>query len=426
MNGGIVNIQANLIVGTNSLVNSSANVRIDAGSVTVGGMLMVGLNNGGRWSDVDITGGTLTVPDTINGISLGGPLAGNAILLVRGGTTTAGIINLGNAVADSVALVVTDGSLYVGQGGIVAGSAATATVTLNGGILGATTNWSSSVDMTLANDNGGVTIQAADASGNPQDIALSGALSGNTLNKTGSGTLTLSGANSYSGLTTVSNGTLFISTAHAGYGDVMVNDGTTFGVANVLSSSTSAEIANLTLGNSSGPTTLVFTNIADPSTPVLDASSGTVTLNGNCAIKIADKVNLTAPKEYPLLKYSSTIVTNSGAGFSLSLPLPPGVSAKLTNDTSIPAIALLVTGIAVTPPSFSSIVVSGHDLVFNATGGTPLATVYVLTSTNLVLPMAQWTTNSTTSFDSGGNLVNYTITGAVSSGQPKQFYRLKQ
>ena len=64
--------------------------------------------------------------------------------------------------------------------------------------------------------------------------------------------------------------------------------------------------------------------------------------------------------------------------------------------------------------------------VLNATGGSPGAPVNILTSTNLSLPLAQWTTNSSTTFDGSGNIVNYTITGAVSSGKPQQFYRLEQ
>jgi hypothetical protein len=123
------------------------------------------------------------------------------------------------------------------------------------------------------------------------------------------------------------------------------------------------------------------------------------------------------------------VVTNSGAGFHLSLP--GGVSGTLTNDSGIipgyTTLALVVTSVVpYTPPStINGIVVSGGSLVINATGGTPGATVNVLTSTNLTLPVAQWTTNSSTSFDANGNLVNYHITGGVSSA-PHQYFRLQQ
>ena len=50
----------------------------------------------------------------------------------------------------------------------------------------------------------------------------------------------------------------------------------------------------------------------------------------------------------------------------------------------------------------------------------------VLTTTNLTLPLAQWTTNSTPSFDGNGNLINYTIPGALSPAVPRQFYMLQQ
>ena len=70
-------------------------MRIDSGSLTVGGVLTIGLNNGGRWSVVDVNGGSLMVTDVVTGISVGGPLAGNAELLIRAGTVTAGIIGLG-------------------------------------------------------------------------------------------------------------------------------------------------------------------------------------------------------------------------------------------------------------------------------------------------------------------------------------------
>jgi hypothetical protein len=158
--------------------------------------------------------------------------------------------------------------------------------------------------------------------------------------------------------------------------------------------------------------------------------AGFVYLNGNCTIKITDAVNLAAHNEYPLLQIGGLLVTNSGAGFNLLLP--GGVTATLTNDPSIipgySTLALLVTSIIPysAPLSISSIIVSGSDLVLNATGGIPGATVNVLSTTNLALPLIQWTTNSTASFDGNGNLINYTIPGVLSSGLPAQFYLLQQ
>jgi len=244
--------------------------------------------------------------------------------------------------------------------------------------------------------------------------------------KQGAGTLVLSGANTYTGPTTVSNGTLLISGALNNSAESFtVNDGKAFGA--YFDGSDTPQIGTLTLGQSSGAA-LVFSNLS--STTAASIHADYINLNGHCTIKLTDTLNMTAGNEYPLIEIGGGIITNSGNGFGLSLPI--GVTATLTNDASIipgfTTLALNVTSIVpYTPPSsISSIAVSGNNLVINATGGTPGATVYVLSSTNLTLPLANWITNSTTSFDGNGDLVNYTLTGAISSTVPQQFYLLKQ
>jgi autotransporter-associated beta strand protein len=170
--------------------------------------------------------------------------------------------------------------------------------------------------------------------GNGQNTTCSGVLSGSgSLTKVGAGTLRLTGVNLNTGLMTVSNGSLYISTASLTYGNVLVANGAKFGVINSVGAQ-SAVITDLTLG-SSGSTTLSFTNVIDPATPLLTAV-GTVALNGACTLAI-ENTNLVAGFTYPLLACAS-IVTNSGPGFSLSLP--PGVIGTLTNDAT--GIALIV------------------------------------------------------------------------------------
>lgn len=103
------------------------------------------------------------------------------------------------------------GIIYLGSGGLVANVGVSKTafnVALSGGTLAATAPWSSSAPMAITNV---VTFQAADASSNPNNITLSGPLSGTgTLNKTANGILTLNGTNTYSGSTLVNAGTLAI------------------------------------------------------------------------------------------------------------------------------------------------------------------------------------------------------------------------
>jgi len=302
-----------------------------------------------------------------------------------------------------------------------------ATINFNGGVLAANASDPAGSQYLPALNNLTVNITNAtvpayvNSSNYSITIAapLTDSLGGDAgLVKQGPGKLILSGANTYAGPTTVSNGTLLVSGfVNNTSENFFVNDGQAFGSA--FDGSDVPSIGNVTLGNLSGGTTLLFTNVTSTSSPVFDAL--VVTLNGPSTIKIADAVNLATPGEYPLLEYTS-IVTNSGPGFGLVLPA--GLKATLTNDTSISALALNVISYTPPPPVFGAPVVSGSDLVLSASGGTPGDAVMVLTTTNLALPLAQWTTNTTGVYDANGNF-NYTVTGALSSGLKQQYFKLQ-
>ena len=306
VNGGTVNISGDLRMGDNSAANSSVNTRIDSGSLTIGGALIVGLNNTGRWSDVDVNGGTLTVTDTTTGISLGSSQPGNALLLVRNGTANVGKISFGQgANAGSSVVNLTGGSLYVGSGGMaLVGTGVTPSITLNSGTLGAVADWSSSMNMTL----GGGTIQAADASSTAHDITLSGALSGTALTKTGNGTLTLASAgNNYSGLTTISAGTLALS-----------------GSGSIASSPTITIAGGATLDVSAGSFTL----------------GASQTLNGNGSVVGAATL-------------SGTVAPGTSIG-TLTFDTPPTLGGTLLMEVS-------------TPNSADKMVISSGTLNFGGT-----------------------------------------------------------
>lgn len=317
------------------------------------------------------------------------------------------------------------GTLGVGNFTLSDGGAThQATINFNGGVLLATTNDPSATQwlpiltgLTVNVTN--ATVPAYINSSN-YNVTVAATLTGGSdagLVKLGSGTLYLTGANTYTGPTTVSNGSLYISQSlNNSSENFFVNDGQTFGA--LFDGSDTPQIGNLTLGNNVGPTTLAFTNLSSTSAAAFAAQA--VALNGPCNVQIADAVSLTAGDEYPLVHYSS-LVTNSGTGFSLSLPR--GVQATLTNDTSIPALALLVTSVSAVPV-FNAPVAAGNNLQLSATGGTPGHAVSVLASSNLALPLASWSTVATGVFDSNGDF-SYTVTGALSSGQPSQFYILQ-
>jgi fibronectin type 3 domain-containing protein len=76
----------------------------------------------------------------------------------------------------------------------------------------------------------------------------------------------------------------------------------------------------------------------------------------------------------------------------------------------------------VAPPNISKIAVAGGSFRLSGTGGFPTSTYHVLATTNLALPMAQWTLVATNQFDSNGNFV---ITNSINPAWPQTFYRLQ-
>ncbi len=216
LTAGIVHVTGDLLVGTgSSQPNSTVVTRVDGGNLTVDGAAMVGLNNGGRMSILAVNGGEFISTGTAvnSGVVLGGPWAGQASLYVAGGDATAERIQLGQGAVGGSSLVrLTDGTLYVGSGGIVLGSsgALTTEIRLAGGVLAAKSDWNTSLPV---NVSGPATVRASDSTLTAHNITLNGALTGvGSLTKSGDGTLTLTGGNSYTGNTEVSEGTLSVTT----------------------------------------------------------------------------------------------------------------------------------------------------------------------------------------------------------------------
>jgi hypothetical protein len=64
------------------------------------------------------------------------------------------------------------------------------------------------------------------------------------------------------------------------------------------------------------------------------------------------------------------------------------------------------------------------DLALNATSGQLGGTYFVLMSTNLALPVSQWTPMAVKCLDAGGNFT-ITATNAVDPSAPQRFYLLR-
>jgi hypothetical protein len=61
-------------------------------------------------------------------------------------------------------------------------------------------------------------------------------------------------------------------------------------------------------------------------------------------------------------------------------------------------------------------------LIFSGDGGPAGGTNYLMTATNLALPIAQWTSIATNPFDDSGQ---FAITNTLPSVAPRQFFRLR-
>jgi autotransporter-associated beta strand protein len=389
VSGGTLNDTGNLGIGTAGGANSSSSATITAGSFTVSGKTNITLNNGGRWSILSIKGGTFTSTNTGAGVVIGGVYGGaNGDLYIAGGAASINTITFGDGAqtSGSDVLNLTGGSLYVGSGGLVAGETSGTTtnvITLNGGTLGASSNWSSSLAMTL----GGSTIQTANAGGTPKNITLSGALSGTgALTDTGGGTLTLSGANTYTGGATITGGTVEFATTTSmpatgtvtvgstGTLAVMVGSGTGL-FTNSTSTTTNGSIGALLAGKGGQGAAVTWSS---------GASLGLDTTNATGGFTYAGNITTAG---LGLTKLGTGTLTLTG-------------SNTYTSATTVNAGTLIITGNLTSSSSVS--IASGATL--NLTSGDNVATSGTITNGGTLVLGSGATLSSTGAFTNNGTL----------------------
>ena len=279
-------------------------------------------------------------------------------------------------------------------------------------------------------------------------LALNGPINGpGSFTKTLSGTLYLGGTNGFTGNLWVNAGALAVKNSNALTGsssfsvassallDVSaISPGLTLLPGQTLGGG-GAIIGNLTVGSRAtlSPANvfnvLTFSNaltLAPGSACVMEVNhapltndqlqvGGTLTLAGTLVITNLGSSALAAGDNFKLFNAASY-----AGGFASITPAIPG--AGMLWDASTLATNGTLHIIAGTLPHFTTFNTVGGSLVTHGTGGKTNAAYYLLTTTNLALPIPQWTRIATNHFDASGN---FAFTNSLGQNAPDVFYLLQ-
>jgi len=119
---------------------------------------------------------------------------------------------------------------------------------------------------------------------------------------------------------------------------------------------------------------------------------------------------------YTLFTYTGSLSGNSTLGAT-----PPGYSYYLNTNTA-GQVVLIAYSPATTTPGFAAISSLGGNVVLSGGAGSTNGPYYVLTSTNLALPLNQWIRSAIGQFDGNGN---FAFTNAPGANTLQRFYMLQ-
>ena len=272
--------------------------------------------------------------------------------------------------------------------------------------------------------------------GNNVNASFSGNISSNnaittfvslvSVSKVGTGTFTLGGASTYTGGTTVSGGTLLVTNhtgSATGTGDMEILLGSTLSGNGIIGSATTVDdFATFAPGNPTGTITFTSDLTLNDNTSLqfaLGTNSDSVVVGGD--LFLTGQLHIANAGGFGVGAYS--IFTCAGALIFDQLVLasaPAGFNYSFNTNT--PGIVKLIVA-PTTPPVFGNLTVfSKTNLVMSGSNGLPLGNYYVLSATNLALPLANWTRVATNQYDASGKFI---FTNPISAGQ-QNFFRLQQ
>lgn len=244
-------------------------------------------------------------------------------------------------------------------------------------------------------------------------MTYSGVISGpGNVTNAGPGVVSLSGANTYTGTTAINAGTLRVNSpgSLAVESAVTVNSGGTLGGTGTINGPVTiaaggtlapgASVGTLTINNtvSLGGTTVMEVSRDNGFAEYDQLNVGGLTLNYGGALVITN-IGITSLRSGDTFNLFAAGTINPGFAPVNLPPLLPGLS--WVNDLNANG-SISITG-TIIPPQFSAPVLSGNTVTFNGTGGVAFGSYYVLTSTEVGDPVANWTPIATNVFDAGGN-----------------------
>jgi poly(beta-D-mannuronate) lyase len=460
MNGGTFNVSGKYIqigdTGGKGILNQIGGTV----NATPSGDFILG-NQTNATGILNLSGGTFNLPSSaFVGFRGSGTwnISGNGLMVVS--TTMNMVRNSSDSLYASGTVNLNGGTLVINGESMGTQTGQTGAVNFNGGVLQAGASSESFLSPATSPAIFMTTVKAGGAFINDGGFAISittpllhdstlGATADGGLTKSGAGTLTLTAANTYSGATTIGNGTLALSGSASisscplisiqsgamlnvasltggglvlGAGQTLTGSGTVSGNLTASSGATFAPGGSLTMLTLNNNVTL--------------NSGSTTSMELNKALQTNDSAQVAGSLAYGgalvLTNFSGSFANGdafklftagsySGA-FTAITPVIPDVNLVWNTNTLNTDGTLRIVSAPTPSPGFSSVTLSGGNVVFSGTNGPALWPYSVLGTTNITLPLSQWTPMTTNAFDASGNF-NFTDPANVNAAQ--MFYLLK-
>ena len=463
--GGVIISNGVLAMASQAANNAGATSGLGSTNNTVtfrGGTLQIFGYNGGTGNNFNTVYNPLVVPvgetGTLRMFPRGPVNSGNGAGL-QSSLTGGGTLNLVvNYVRDDLS---GDWSAFNGLINVTAKTGAdemrvnnnfgysNATINLNDGVslcrsftanttndIGALTGTSLAVLGTGDNSGANTTWRIGSLGGNTTFAGTINNGNGTRVIKVGAGTWELSGANG-AAATIVSNGVLVVSGSFSG-ANISVASGAFLDVRPI---GTLFLGFGQTLGGNgqvwgSVDTTGGGTIAPGFSTGILNVTN-TVNLGGDALMELNRGASPNSDRLVaPSITYGGTLtVTNIGARLQMNDifdlfdgPFSSTFSTVVlpnyyTWDTSNLYVNGTIRVTAYNPPKINAMTLTPTDVTLSATNGVAGGSLLVLTSTNVALPVAQWTSVETNNFDGSGNFTSQPI--PVNPATSRQFYLIQ-